>query len=262
MEAKNPHLSVLAARQFRYSLQQTLVEVTIKEPRPFNVLEEFIIRAGIQFEPAPTADELASILGLDPVFVRSTVKILQDLHTLEPKSPITVTDEGRLFYENGSVQKPPHSTQIYAIANPWEEKIIFQLEPLNSLVINQPDLEKILNLNYPVSDISELSIQEFQNIIQDSELGLHIPAAGKIVTAYKVLPPTQMICKRISIFVIYDVIADKLIIQARNGKQILESPSNFLETLQAEGKVNLQTLCDLSDETINFERQLALQKNK
>jgi methyltransferase-like protein len=48
IEAQSPGLSVLAARQFRYSLRQTHVEVTIKEPRQFNVLEEFIIRAGVE----------------------------------------------------------------------------------------------------------------------------------------------------------------------------------------------------------------------
>ncbi len=71
IEAQNPNLSVLVARQLRYCLQQTTVELTITEPRPFNVLEEFIIRAGIEFEPPPTANELASILGLDSVFVQS-----------------------------------------------------------------------------------------------------------------------------------------------------------------------------------------------
>ena len=54
IEAQSPALLILAARQLRYGLRQTLVEITIKEPRPFNVLEEFIIRAGIELEPAPT----------------------------------------------------------------------------------------------------------------------------------------------------------------------------------------------------------------
>ncbi len=99
IEKQSPGLSVLAARQFRYSLYQTLVEVTISESRKFNVLEEFILRAGIELVPPPTADELATVLGLDPIFVRETTATLQRLQTLEPLpgTQIILTPQGRYF---------------------------------------------------------------------------------------------------------------------------------------------------------------------
>ncbi|MBW4559784.1 MAG: hypothetical protein KME32_01290 [Mojavia pulchra JT2-VF2] len=255
IETQNPNLSVLAARQLRYCLQQTTVEITITEPRPFNVLEEFIIRAGIEFAPPPTINELASILGLDSVFVQSTITTLQKLQTLAQKPPITVTEQGRLFYEKGSVPQPPYSVQIYAITDSLGETLTFQAEPLNEVVINLPDLASFLNIDYKINNISSLSLEQIQKSLQASGVALHVPEAGKIATAFRVVAPTQTIWRKISLFLIYDAIVDKLSIQLRRGKQILDSRSKWLEILLSEGKISLQSLCKLSNETINVEQE-------
>ncbi|MHC5832342.1 MAG: hypothetical protein ACYT04_94280, partial [Nostoc sp.] len=97
-------------------------------------------------------------------------------------------------------------------------------------------------------------LEEIQKSIQASGLALHMPEEGKIVTSCKVIASTEKIWKKISLFIIFDALEDKLSIQIRNGKQILESASNWLELLYAEGKISLQALCKLSTETINFER--------
>ncbi len=262
IEAQSPSLSVLAARQFRYSLRQTPVELNIKEPRQFNVLEEFIIRAAIEFQPPPTEDELASVLGLDSVFIKTTTATLRSLQTLSPTSPLTVTPEGRSFYEKGSVPQPPYPIQINAITDPLSDKITFQSESLNETVINLPDLADFITIDNTIADIASLPLEKIQKSIQASGLALHLPEEGKIVTSCKVLASTQKIWRKISLFVILDALEDKLSIQIRNGKQILESASNWLEVLHNEGKISLQTLCKLSTEAINFERETILkQKN-
>ncbi|MBE8965503.1 hypothetical protein IQ277_04330 [Nostocales cyanobacterium LEGE 12452] len=262
IEAQSSSLSVLAARQFRYSLRQTPVEVNIKEPRQFNVLEEFIIRAAIEFQPPPTEDELASVLGLDSVFIKTTTATLRSLQTLSSTSVLTVTPEGLSFYEKGSVPQPPYPIQIYAITDPLSDKITFQSESLNETVINLPDLADFITIDHTIADIASLPLEEIQKSIQASGLALHTPEEGKIVTSYKVLASTQKIWKKISIFIIFDDLEDKLSIQIRNGKQILESASNWLEVLHTEGKISLQALCKLSTGTISFEREAILnQKN-
>ncbi|MEA5505296.1 hypothetical protein VB735_19710 [Halotia wernerae UHCC 0503] len=262
IEAQSSGLSVLAARQFRYSLCQNRVEITIKEPREFNVLEEFIIRAGIEFDPPPTEDELASVLGLDLIFIRNTTANLRTLQTLSATSPITVTSEGHSFYEKGSVPQPPYSIQIYAISDPLNKKLTFQSEPLNDISLNQPDLAKFITIDHTSTNISSLSLAEMQQSIKASGLGLHVPEEGKIVTSCRVVGGNQTIGKEISLFIFFNVLEDKLSIQLRSGKQILESAQSWLESLQNEGKISLQLLCELSDETINFERQVILnQKN-
>jgi hypothetical protein len=262
IEAQSPSLSVLAAREFRYSLRQTPVEVNIKEPRQFNVLEEFIIRAAIEFQPPPTEDELASVLGLDSVFIKTTTTTLRSLQTLSPISPLTVTPEGRLFYEKGSVPQPPYPIQINAITDPLSDKITFQSESLNETAIDLPDLADFITIDHIIADIASLPLEEMQKSIQASGLALHVPEEGKIVTSSKILASPQKIWRKISLFVIFDALEDKLSIQIRNGKQILESASNCLEVLHAQGKISLQALCKLSSETINFEREAILkQKN-
>ncbi|MEH2000379.1 MAG: hypothetical protein V7L00_16795 [Nostoc sp.] len=262
IEAQSLSLSVLAARQFRYSLRQTPVEVNIKEPRQFNVLEEFIIRAAIEFEPPPTEDELASVLGLDSIFIKTTTATLRTLQTLSATSPLTVTPEGRSFYEKGSVPQPPYPIQIYAITDPLSDNITFQSESLNETTITLPDLADFITIDHTIADIASLPLEEIQKSIQASGLALHAPEDGKIVTSYRVLASTKKFWRKISLFIIFDALEDKLSIQIRNGKQILESASNLLEVLHAEGKISLQALCKVSTETINFEREAILkQKN-
>lgn len=262
IEAQSPSLSVLAARQFRYSLRQTQVEVNIKEPRQFNVLEEFIIRAAIEFQPPPTEDELASVLGLDSVFIKTTTTTLRSLQTLSATSPLTVTPEGRSFYEKGSVPQPPYPIQINAIIDPLSDKITFQSESLNETPITLPDLADFITIDNTIADIASLPLEEIQKSLQASGLALHVPKEGKIVTSFKVLGSTQKIWRKISLFIIFDALEDKLSIQIRNGKQILESASNWLEVLHAKGKISLQSLCKLSTETIHLEREAILkQKN-
>ncbi|MEH2181555.1 hypothetical protein [Nostoc sp.] len=262
IEAQSSSLSVLVAREFRYSLRQTPVELNIKEPRQFNVLEEFIIRAAIEFQPPPTEDELASVLGLDSVFIKTTTTTLRSLQTLSPTSPLTVTPEGRLFYEKGSVPQPPYPIQINAITDPLSNKITFQSESLNETVINLPDLADFITIDNVIADIASLPFEEIQKSIQASGLALHVPEEGKIVTSCKVLASTQKIWRKISLFVIFDALEEKLTIQIRNGKQILESASNWLELLHSKSKISLQALCKLSTETINFQREAILkQKN-
>jgi hypothetical protein len=251
IETETAGLTVLAARQFGYTVIQNSLELTIKEPRKFNVLEEFIIRAAMEFNPPPTANDLASILGLDSVFVKSTIANLQSLQTLADTPQITVTAEGSLFYAQGSVPKPPYSVPIYAITDNLAGKITFQYESLEDVVIKQPDLAEFVNIEAKIPAISSLQLADIQEIIQSSNLPLHVPAEGKFVTDFKVKGITQTMDKNISLFVIYDGNQDKLNIQIRSGQEILEVATQKIEELYNSEKISLEELCQLSQEIIN-----------
>ncbi|WP_244945011.1 phospholipase D-like domain-containing protein [Nostoc sphaeroides] len=119
-----------------------------------------------------------------------------------------------------------------------------------------------ITLDHTIADIASLPLEEIQKSIQASGLALHVPEEGKIVTSCRVLASTQKFWRKISLFIIFDALEDKLTIQIRNGKRILESASNWLELLHTEGKISLQALYKLSTETINFQREAILkQKN-
>lgn len=255
-------ISVLAARQFRYCLEQISVEVTISEPRKFNILEEFILRAGMEMELTTTENELAQALGLDPVFVQNTAMTLRSLETLEqtPDARIILTPQGRQFYLEGSVPQPPQTKQIYAISDSLQGNLFFLSSALEEVQIELPIFEDLIAIENRCQEISELGLEELQRIIQASGLGLHVPEDGKIITAANFTKETQAIWQSVAIFVIFDALEDAVKLQVRRGKQILNYASDLLDILQTEGKVSLQNLLYLSDETIVAEREELLDR--
>lgn len=261
IEQQNPGLSVLAARQFRCAKRQTPLEVTISEPREFNVLEEFILRACIEFVPAPTLKELADLLGLDEVFVKTTATTLVSLDILEvsgmdkiaiAKPSKRIAPGGRDFHDLGAVSKSQIQS-IYAISDPLNQTLTFKFDSLRTETIDLPDLADLILLEHQISDIANLSITEIQPLIQDSGLGIHIPADGKIVTKCDVVGDDVNIWHTISIFVLFDAIEKRTNIQVRQGKQILETASNLLNELESQQKLSLNDLYKLTEEDVILE---------
>ncbi|MUG92275.1 hypothetical protein F7734_07320 [Scytonema sp. UIC 10036] len=244
IEKQNSNLSVIVARQFCYKLVQTLVEVMISEPRKFNVLEEFILRASIEFTPPPTLQELASVLGLDLVFVKSTAENLQRFKSLKilETGAIKITPQGQEFYKQGNVSLPPQAKQIYAIADPFAENLTFQFEALPLGLVDLPDLAELVKIEDHLPPLNSLAISDIQQLIQAAGLGLHVPEEGKIVTNFQMIGKPQVCWKTISIFILRDVMEKKHIIQVRRDKQVLEKASNWLIELEAQQKFDLKNL--------------------
>ncbi|MEG5039768.1 MULTISPECIES: hypothetical protein [unclassified Microcoleus] len=243
MEQQNPGLSVLAARQFRFAIRQTPLEVAVSEPREFNVLEEFILRAGVEFEPAPTLKELADLLGLDEIFVKTTAATLVSLESLEvaENGQIAIAPQGRDFFEKGAVSRSQIQS-IYAISDPLNQTLTFKFDALAAESVNLPDLADLVSLEHKISDLANLSLAEIQPLIQDSGLGIHAPQNGKIVSACDVVGDDLEIWQTVSIFVLLDAIENKTTIQVRQGKQILETASNLLNELESQQKLSLNDL--------------------
>ncbi len=244
IEKQNSNLSVRVARQFCYKLVQTLVEVMISEPRKFNVLEEFILRASIEFTPLPTLQELASVLGLDLVFVKSTADNLVRFKSLKisETGAIKITPQGQEFYKQGNVSLPPSVKQIYAIADPFAENLTFQFEALSLGLVDLPDLAELVKIENHLPPLNSLAMSDIQQLIQTAGLGLHVPEEGKIVTNFQMIGKPQICWRTISILVLLDVMENKHIIQVRRDKQVLEKASNWLTELQEQQKFDLRNL--------------------
>ncbi|MEG5018173.1 MULTISPECIES: hypothetical protein [unclassified Microcoleus] len=245
IEQQNPGLSVLAARQFRFAIRQTPLEVAISEPREFNVLEEFILRAGVEFEPAPTLKELADLLGLDEIFVKTTAATLVSLESLEvaENGKIAIAPQGRNFFEKGAVSRSQIQS-LYAISDPLNQTLTFKFDALAAESVNLPDLADLVSLEHKITDLADLSIAEIQPLIQDSGLGIHAPQNGKIVSACDVVGDDLDIWQTVSVFVLLDAIENKTTIQVRQGKQILETASNLLNELESQQKLSLNDFCN------------------
>ncbi|MEG4068190.1 hypothetical protein QUA42_12865 [Microcoleus sp. Pol11C2] len=256
IEQQNPGLSVLAARQFRFAIRQTPLEVAISEPREFNVLEEFILRAGVEFEPAPTLKELADLLGLDEIFVKTTAATLVSLESLEvaENGKIAIAPQSRDFFEKGAVSRSQIQS-IYAISDPLNQTLTFKFDPLATESVNLPNLADLVWLEHKITDLADLSIAEIQPLIQASGLGIHVPENGKIVSACDVVGDDLDIWQTVSIFVLLDAIENKTTIQARQGKQILETASNLLNELESQQKLSLNDLCKVTPDLAQQESE-------
>jgi hypothetical protein len=257
IEKQNPGLSVLAARQFRLAVRQTPLEVTLSEPRKFNVLEEFILSAGIEFVPAPTLPELADLLGLDEIFVKSTATNLASLGTLEVSATgeIAIAPQGRDFFDRGGVSQS-QVRSLYAISDPLNQTLSFNFEPLSAESIDLPDLADVISLEHEISDMANLSIAEIQPLMQASGLGIHVPESGKIVTKCEVIGDDLDIWQTVSILVLLDAIENQTTIQVRQEKQILETASNHLNELASQQKLSLNDLCKLTEDVILQEPEI------
>jgi hypothetical protein len=264
IEEQNPGLSVLAARQFRFAIRQTPLEVATCEPREFNVLEEFILRAGVEFEPAPTLKELADLLGLDEIFVKTTAATLVSLESLEvaENGQIAIAPQGRDFFDKGAVSRSQIQS-IYALSDPLNQTLTFKFDALATESVNLPDLADLVSLEHKITDLADLSIAEIQPLIQASGLGIHVPENGKIVSECAVIGDDLDIWQTVSIFVLLDAIENKTTIQVRQGKQILETASNRLNELESQQKLSLNDLCKLTPDIAQQESEtIPVPKNR
>ena len=187
IERKSPSLTVLAARQLRYCVSQTPIKIEIAKSRQLNILEDFILRAGIEFDPPVTEDELAVVLGLDPIFIKNTTATLRNLHTLEtePESVVKLTPVGQEFYRDRSIPEAPESKTIYAIAQPFGKVVkssSIETESIDHLS-NLKDYVAIDNNN---ESFVSLSLSGLRELIENSALKFHSPENGKFVTSFEV----------------------------------------------------------------------------
>ena len=109
VEQRESGVRVVAARMYRVPFVSMKARVTIQKERAFNVLEEFILRAALELQPAWTRTQIAGLLGLDVIFLNFTCDDLVRRGLLEAELSETVilTPEGKTAWERGSVPEPP-----------------------------------------------------------------------------------------------------------------------------------------------------------
>jgi len=260
IENQSPALSVLAARNFRYKIQQNFMEVNVSKPRPYNILEELLLQAAMELEPPPTVVELASVLGLDPIFVSNTTANLQKLDILEYNSEdiITLTPKGKEFYHQGTLPQSTETEAVYLVNDPLRQDLYCQVHKLLPFDDELPNLTEIVSLNYV--DSYPLSLEKVQSLLQNPALNIHKPPEGKTVTDYYIATPGQQIWQKISVFLIHDLIEDEIKLQARRGDSIFSEASEMLNQALNQDKILLENLWGLSDEEIRKQAQQIKEK--
>ncbi len=264
IEQQVPSKTVLSAHSFRYKVYEVPLEVSVSESRRLNVLEEFILRAGTEIEPAPTQHELADILGLDHIFINSTVNDLTALDILEANSSQTIrlTALGHELFKAKSIPQQPKKYDLFMQFDPLTGDPVFSSSSTTELISDQlPNLADYVKLPNSPLQLSSLTLPELINLLIKSRVNLHSPENGKLITAFKIDDSKNLCWKEISLFIIFDALENKIQIEARQKKRILIEASNNLNMMLEKDLISLNALCKLTDEELERQCQAAF-KNK
>jgi hypothetical protein len=103
VEAAKAAQRVVAGRVFRLPFARLHARAALQNPRRFNILEEFVLRAAAELSPAPNASELATLFGLDPLFVDAALAQLESLKAVARGKcgAVTLTAQGKQFAKDG-----------------------------------------------------------------------------------------------------------------------------------------------------------------
>lgn len=250
---------VLAARQFRYQIKEFCLKIGITEPRKYNILEELVLKAGIELNPPPNLDELAQIFGLDIIFIKSTVQNLQSLCILENNSNdlIKLTEKGKEFYQKGKVPQLEKEEEIYLIDDLFERDLIVSDEEKNiRLIENIPYLKDFINIEiFNYHDLPK-NLEELRGLIESSKLGFHIPEEGKIVSSYEIISEKEDIDENVTVLLLFDILTNNLKFTIKKGVMILEEASHKFNDLLDKQKISLEKLLDISEDFINREKEI------
>ncbi len=256
IEERFPRYRVLAARVFRYPVRVQRVQVQVQKYRKVNLLERFVLRAAAEVSPAPSPEEVAEALGIDPVFIHDTSRDLVQLKRL------TLTHNGLRLTAEGSQALSSEKLPETSLENDWylledrvcgtaffsrqlPEKVDETIENLKSYV--KEDLAQFPPFKF---DLAELSPR-----LQEMGLEAHNPGADSFVTQIEPTGLPEIHWKTIGIFVVFDRLAenaDESITceaQSSEGRSLQQASKWLLAQLQTQN-VSLKTLCGLSDEDI------------
>src|SRR5512135_3238576 len=103
VEAADRTQHAVAGRVFRLPFARLRARAALQNPRRFNILEEFVLRAAAELSPAPNAAELATLFGLDPLFIDAALAQLEALKavTRGKGGGVMLTTQGKQFSKAG-----------------------------------------------------------------------------------------------------------------------------------------------------------------
>lgn len=258
IEERSPGLHVLAARQFRYPVQQQQINVRVEQYRKVNLLEKFILRASAEIVPAPSLEEVAGALGLDPIFIESAFEELSDRkNIIYTNKGLYLTEEGKKTLDSETVSEEPRYETWYYLQDTILETTAFIRYPLDEM---DEDLEELEDLDsYVQQDLTRFPAfdvypSEHQAYFQELGLDAHDPDQGRFVTGMAPAALPELRWRRIAIFVLYDSLEEdedtRITFQARSEDLPVPQVGDWLEEQLQEQNLSLKMLCGLTDEMI------------
>jgi hypothetical protein len=192
LEAAEPGLRVVSARIFTVPVFQVSVAVTCTTARRVNILEEFILRSAAELDPGLTVEALASLLGLDPLFVKTTAGQLarRGAVVVDDESHLKLTATGQELYVRKLVPEPPEVKDLGFAYDALTGDISVKNSRTATTTASGPRLpgSEAARSQRALTQIRSTTFTVDQVIAATTAagLGLHVPAAGKLITGVNV----------------------------------------------------------------------------
>lgn len=255
IESDEIGLRVISATVFRMPVFQLTAQILVQESRDLEILEQFILRASVELAPEPTEDELASLLGLDKLFIAHTCENLRFVGAMDedPAGHLIITESGREQYERGTILRPPTSETLTLVYQPITD--VLSIHKTFAQIGNQDDESAILPGGLDSPDISRLAaistageLQRIREAVTEAGLSLHKPTEGRLITSVTDVRILQMDHSLAGVLVIQDTAerdtADNVTIRAFD---LLSSRQDFrlrqvIEDWLSQERIRLQDL--------------------
>jgi hypothetical protein len=256
IEERSPGLSVFAARQFRYPVQQQKMSVRVERYRRVHLLQKFILRAYAEIFPTPSLEEVADALGLDPIFIESTLHELRESgHIISTRDGRRLTEEGKKVLSSETVSEEPMYESWYYLQDKVLGTATFVRHRLDGL---DEEFEKLEDLNFYVKqDLAQfpifgLNATEHQDQFQELGLDSHDPDQGRFVTDLAPDAPPECCWRSLAIFLLYDSLSEdentNITFQIYSEEELVPSVGEWLEEQLLEKHFSLKLLCGLTDD--------------
>lgn len=210
IESQEIGLRVVSARIYKLPFFRVSAKIFVQSPRRFNILEEFVLRAGDDLVPSPTRQEVASLLGTDRLFIDATCQNLERLKVLEAdgQNKVVLTTLGKQYYAQGCLPNPPEQKLVHLVYWVVTDKITAGKSPsecddsdpilpgLNVQAEQQPEIREDfpsgLRGETPDSSLAQQSPESraiasattLQRVIDATTaagLSLHLPSEGRSI---------------------------------------------------------------------------------
>lgn len=255
-------LRVTSAQVYNLPYIDLEVNVEVCKAQPFNILEEFILRAAHTLQPPPTLDALTAMMGIDRLFLDASWQKLVKLNAVDTTDGqrMRLTENGRTYYLQG--QLPPDSrletlslryqpiTRQLAVTDAGPEES--ESAPLlpGYLVEQEPSPE----------EVSRAIADDLDQIIAAAKhagLELHAPEDGQVIRSVRDWSITAQGQISRAVLVVQDTVApgeseDNVslrVLAPMSGRRDF-SVETILGAWLDEGRVKLANLLPRSTETI------------
>lgn len=186
VEAADPAQRVVAGRVFRLPYARLRARAALQNPRRFNILEEFVLRAAAELSPAPNAAELATLFGLDPLFVEATLAQLESLKALArgKGGAVTLTAQGKQFARDGqALQLAEHKALSLLYRSGLEDLQLWSAQaPVSSELPVLPGLLEGARRGLAAQAQAAATPAAVIAASVAGGLGLHDPSQGRLLT--------------------------------------------------------------------------------